>query len=219
MEGKSSLQSLGHEVLLSHHLQHCKVHPGLWPFFKVFAGPLWEAKPLEHQGTDIEIEDLCCCQLEELIPGERCSHHWVLLVVVQEEHAPLQELLQDSSLNALVDVPQVQDSSCGGRAQDSLLKVPDSKPVEQVLLALQQLEELQVCVWPGDNDGRKWLLLKRSLHCWEVSLKSCRPPCAGLVVAMSFSLVQVTPSDKYAAKALRSRPEGLMAWSQVLQAM
>ena len=78
----------------------------------------------------------------------------MLLVVVQEEHAPFQDLLQDSSLNALADVPQVQDSSCGVRAQGSLLKVPDSKPVEQVLLVLQQLEELQVCVWPGDNDGR-----------------------------------------------------------------
>ena len=63
------------------------------------------------------------------------------------------------------------------------------------------------------------LVPKRSLHCWEVSLKSCRPPYAGLVVAMSFSLVQVTPSDKYAAKAFRPRPEAPMAWSQVLQAM
>ena len=143
----------------------------------------------------------------------------MLLVVVQEEHAPFHDLLQDSSLNALVDVPPVQDSSSGVKAQGSLRKVPDSKPVEQVLLVLQQLEELQVCVWPGGNDGRG-AIAKEVLALLGGAPEELKPPpFAGPVVAMSLSLLQVVPSDKYAAKAFRSRPEALMAWSQVLQAM
>ena len=114
----------------------------------------------------------------------------MLLVVVQEEHAPFHDLLQDSSLNALVDVPQVQDSSSGVKAQGSLLKVPDSKPVEQVLLVLQQLEELQVCVWPGDNDGRGTLAKEVLAMLGGVTDALKAPPCAGPVVAMSLSLLR-----------------------------
>ncbi len=143
------------------------------------------------------------------------SHHGGLLVVAQGERAPVKGLLQDPPFNAFVDVPHVQDSTLW--AQDLLLKVPDSKPVEQVLFAAQQLEELQVCVWPRDNDGRA-APAKYVLSLLHGGGEEPQAPGAALMVATSLSLFQVTPSDKRAAKPLRSTRRALIAWSHVLQA-
>ena len=103
------------------------------------------------------------------------------------------------------------------QAQTLLLKVPDSKPVQQVLFAVQQLEELQVCVWPRDNDGRA-APAKYVLSLLRGGGEKPQAPGAALMVATSLSLLQVTPSDKRAAKPLRFTRRVSTARPHVLQA-
>ena len=79
----------------------------------------------------------------------------MLVVVVHQEHAPLQDLLKSSSIDASINVPQVHNGCSGVTAKCPLLHVLRSQLVQQVLLACKQLEELKVSVWPGDTDGRR----------------------------------------------------------------
>ena len=65
-----------------------------------------------------------------------------------------QDLLQDPSANAFLDVRKVQDRSSGFSTQGSLLQVSHCQFVQEVHLAFKQLEELEVCFWLGDNDCR-----------------------------------------------------------------
>ena len=79
----------------------------------------------------------------------------MLLVVVQQEHAPLQDLLKNYSIDASINVPQVHNGCSGVKAKCPLLQVLHSQLLQQVLLACKQLEELKVSVWPAVTDGRR----------------------------------------------------------------
>ena len=79
----------------------------------------------------------------------------MLGVVVQQEHAPLQDLLENSSVDANTNGPQVHNGCSGVTAKCPLLQVLHSQLVQQVLLAFKQLEELKASAWPAVTDGRR----------------------------------------------------------------
>ena len=79
----------------------------------------------------------------------------VLLVVVEQEHAPLQDILKNYSNGASINVPHVRNGCSGVAAKCPLLQVLHSQLEKQVLLACKELEEVKVSVWPGVTDGRR----------------------------------------------------------------
>ena len=72
---------------------------------------------------------------------------------VMQEHAPLQDLLKDPPANTLSNVPKVQDGVSCVRVQGSLLKVLRRQPVQELLFALEELQEMKVCLRPGVDNG------------------------------------------------------------------
>ena len=86
----------------------------------------------------------------------------MFLVVIQQEHTLLKDLLQDPPLNPADDVPKILHSILSLCAKVSLGEVLLSQFVEDVLLAVQKLEEVQVTVWSLVNDWR-WSFPKKIL--------------------------------------------------------
>ena len=78
----------------------------------------------------------------------------MFLVVIQHEHTLLKDLLQDPPLNPAGDVPKILHGILSLCAKVSLGEVLLSQFVEDVLLAIQKLEEVQVTVWYLANDWR-----------------------------------------------------------------
>ena len=70
----------------------------------------------------------------------------VLSSPIVQEHAPVEDLLQDPSANAIIDDPQALDGSASFCSQGSLVAVLGRQLVEQVLVAPQELQEPQVSV-------------------------------------------------------------------------
>ena len=62
----------------------------------------------------------------------------MLLVEVQQEQTLLQDLLQDPSANATLDVPTVQYNNSGFNAYGVLLQASHWQLVQEVLIALKQ---------------------------------------------------------------------------------
>ena len=68
---------------------------------------------------------------------------------MKEETVSLQDLKEDHLANLLLGVPEVQDSRCGVKAECCLLlEAPQRQSVQDVLLALEQLQAPQVCLRP-----------------------------------------------------------------------
>ena len=67
----------------------------------------------------------------------------------------MDELAEDSPPNPLIDVPEVRDGPPRLRGQiPSLLEVPDRQLVQDVLLALEEAQELEVRLRSVADDGR-----------------------------------------------------------------
>ena len=74
---------------------------------------------------------------------------------VVEEEGVLEELAQDSSSDPLFEVPKICHGSTGLRPKLPLLEVLDGQSVQQVLLALQELQEVEVRLGPSRDDAAR----------------------------------------------------------------
>ena len=61
----------------------------------------------------------------------------VLMAVVQQDHAPIQDLLKNSYIDASINVPQGHNGCYGVTAKCPVLQVLHSQLVQQVPLSLQ----------------------------------------------------------------------------------
>ena len=110
MEIESFLESHSHNVLLTHYLKHCQLHPSLGPFLHGDKGGLTQSEPLEDLGCDVQVHNFRHGSLHQLIPRGARGYCWMLLVVIEQEHAFLQYLLKDPFANAALDASQIQNS-------------------------------------------------------------------------------------------------------------
>ena len=109
----------------------------------------------------------------------------------EQEHAPVEDILQDPSANAKIDVPQALDSSTSFCSQGALFAVLGRQLVEQVLVVLQELQEPQVRFRSGVDEGGRAMT--------EQVLKGLRAPSeqakSSLFNTGRSDLLQLGPSD------------------------
>ena len=111
--------------------------------------------------------------------------------VVQEEHAPHEDLLKDPPVNALRDVPQVHDGSLCLGIEGSLLEVLRRQAMQEVLFAFKELEEIQAGLRPAVNNGTGTPTEHSFAPVWSIS----EEPQATICRLSGCQLPQATPGD------------------------
>ena len=155
--------------------------------------------------------------IHQLAPGAGGSHPAMLVLPTFEEHAPIQDLYKDGPADAQGGLAQV-----GGRRhrlppQRPLLHVPRGRPTKDLLFALEELEESQICLWAAVYDGAG--LRREGIGEFLRALSEERE--ATLVPRLDCDGLEgrpCHPSQRYVARDLYCKPEALRAASQVRQA-
>ena len=136
------LQQVG--VLVSNDVQHSQLHPGSrsWNQGLEFLGGA--AKSQYYLWGHVESQNEVRGSADQVWPGSCSGNFLVLPIPMCEEEATLEDLAEDcpaDPLRPVSEVPHSRDSFCHQRP---LLQILQGQPVQVMIFAAQEPEELEV---------------------------------------------------------------------------
>ena len=111
-------------------------------------------EPLKNRRCHSQIKDLVFGAVKQLVPLALCGYVGVAATPEIQEQAPVEDLTHKGSEDYQLYIAQIQHRPFGFRPQRRpLLQVIACQPVEDVLLALQELKEMEVRLRSVLDDG------------------------------------------------------------------